>query len=142
MIQTGIRLKVRSANFQHETKETVLIRSCRLRLFVFQLVASFGQLVSLAFCKLEMFPEATKKKPRKIFYVNPFFSLLKNLGCPLKWRFNSICLLDFDAKFWCFSCLTFLFKTIFTKFQKIHKELDVSFQNLLDSMKNHFKQKS
>ena len=47
-----------------------------------------------------------------------------------------------DAKVWCFSCLTFLFKTIFTKSQKIRKELDVSFQNLLDLVKNHFKQKS
>ena len=47
-----------------------------------------------------------------------------------------------DAKFRCFSCLTFLFKTIFAKFQKIRKELDVSFQNLLDLVKNLFKQKS
>ena len=47
-----------------------------------------------------------------------------------------------DAKFRCFSCLTFLFKMIFTKSQKIRKELDISFKNLLDLIKNLFKQKS
>ena len=99
------------------------------------------RLAGSVFYKVEMFPEVTKKNSRDFIYGNRFLSLLKNFGSLQNEGSSASACWILDAKFRCFSCLTFLFKTIFAKFQKIRKELDVSFQNLLDLVKNRFKQK-